>query len=375
MHLLLVISSLGGGGAERVIVRLAEAWTAHGVHVTVATFAPSESDFYPLPPGVARRSMPDDARGVRSLWPGPIARVRWLRTVMREVAPHAVISFTDRTNVVALLASRGWGLPVLVSERIDPEMYSPGRLWAVLRRMVYPLATTIVVQTRKIQRWSERLFPRVRTRVIPNPAPVELPPFSGTTQPTILAVGRFGPQKGFDVLIDAFAQIAPRHPEWQLRILGDGELRPQLEQQIERQCLAGRVELPGRCHNVLEQLAAAGLFVLSSRFEGFPNVLVEAMACGRAVVSTNCSSGPADLIEPGQNGILVPVDDAAALAAAMEELIDDPLLRAKLGHSAAEIRERLSMATILQMWNNALAESGCRLPESSESTSQVSRAA
>ncbi len=375
MHLLLVISSLGCGGAERVITRLAEAWVASGVQVTLATFDRPEGDFCPLVPGIHRRSMPEERQRAKQYIPGPMARCQWLRAVMRESSPQAIISFVDRTNVVTLLASRGLKIPVLVSERTDPEMYSPGRIWELLRRVLYPSAAAIVVQTQKVRQWSERLFPRTRSRVIPNPVPVGLPSVSGATISKILAVGRLGSEKGFDVLIQAFAQIAERHPTWQLRILGDGPLRTPLEQQIEALGLTGRVELPGRCRDVLEQLSEAGMFVLSSRFEGFPNALVEAMACGRAVISTNCPSGPSDLIETGRNGVLVPVDDAQALAVNMEQLLVDPRARTRLGQAASEIRDQLSMTRVLQLWNDTLTQCGCSMPERLNIAAPESRAA
>ncbi len=374
MHLLLVISSLGCGGAERVITRLAEAWVASGVQITLATFDRPEGDFYPLVPGIRRRSMPEERQRAKQYIPGPMARCQWLRAVMRESSPQAVISFVDRTNVVTLLASRGLKIPVIVSERIDPEHYSPGRHWEILRRLIYPAADAIVVQTRKVGVWSNRLFPRTHTCVISNPIPSVLPPIPATTTSSkILAVGRLESQKGFDVLIQAFAQIAERHPTWQLRILGDGPLRTSLEQQIEALGLTGRVELPGRCRDVLEQLSEAGLFVLSSRFEGFPNALVEAMACGRAVISTNCPSGPSDLIETGRNGVLVPVDDAQTLAVNMEQLLVDPQARTRLGQAASEIRDQLSMTRVLQLWNAVLVQCGCPIQVQPNSADRETR--
>ena len=126
---------------------------------------------------------------------------------------------------------------------------------------------------------------------------------------------------------------------------------------------------------MLEQLAGAGMFVLSSRFEGFPNALVEAMACGRAVISTNCSSGPQDLIEMGRNGLLVPADNADQLALRMEQLILDPRLRSQLGNAALKIRADLSMGKVLWMWNSELTRCGCPVVERGEMLESTSRAA
>ena len=343
------------------MTRLAEAWVTSGVRVTLATFDGRAGDFYLLREGIVRRSMRDEPGRRGRFVPGPIARTFWLRSVICETSPDAVISFTDRTCVVTLLASIGLRVPVIVSERTDPEMYSPGRAWEYLRRILYPSASAIVVLTEKVRGWSQRLFPRVRTRVIPNPVPGNLPSPSNSPRSMILAVGRLEPEKGFDSLIDAFSQIAARHPDWRLRILGEGQERQRLEQRISALGLVDRVEMPGRRHDVLNQLAEAGIFVLSSRFEGFPNALVEALACGRAGVSTNCSSGPSDLIEHEQNGLLVPVGDSEALAAAMERLLVDPALRVRLGQAALQIRDRLSISVVMRKWNDVLSECGCQV--------------
>ncbi len=376
MRVLLVISSLGGGGAERVMSRLAEAWAASGVHVTLATFDGRAGDFYRLGTDVHRRSLRDERGPDRTFWPGIVVRTRWLQSVIHDTQPSAIVSFTDRTNVVALLATRGTGLPVIVSERIDPSMHNPGRVWSWMRRLVYPRASAIVVQTEAVARWSGRHFPATCTRVISNPAPEHVPPWTGLGLDEIVAVGRLNSQKGFDVLIDAFSRIHQRHPHWRLRILGEGEERPRLEQQVLKRGLTQRVELAGRCSDALEQIARAGIFVLSSRYEGFPNVLVEAMACGRPVISTDCRSGPADMIDPGRNGWLVPVGDTGALAQALDRLISAPEERLRMGRAATELRTQLSMGTVLAQWNAVLAECGCSVPsERQESASGLPRAA
>ncbi len=354
MHLLLVISSLGGGGAERVMTRLAEAWVTTGTRVTLATFDGHSGDFYPLSPGITRRSLTDERAGQRDLLPGPLRRIRWLRSVIRDAAPDAIISFTDRTNVVTLLAAKGLRIPVIVSERIDPEMYDPGRVWSVARQVVYPSASAIVVQTRGIAQWAQCHFPRTRTVVIPNPAPENVPWGSSEERQEIIAVGRLTPQKGFDVLIEAFARIESAWPAWRLRILGEGEDRSKLEGLIAPRKLTTRIELAGRQSNAIDQIAGASIFVLSSRYEGFPNVLVEALATGRAVVATDCRSGPSDLIEDGVNGLLVPPEDPAALARGLERLMADAALRRRLGAAALAIRDHLSIGAILQQWNDLL---------------------
>lgn len=351
MHLLLVISSLGGGGAERVMSLLANGWTASGVQVTLATFESSTGDFYPLEGSISRRSFNDESLDHKTILPGSIRRTRWLRKVMQQVRPDVVISFTDRTNVLALLAAQGLDVPVIVSERVDPTMYDPGQIWRIGRRLTYPGATAIVVQTREIQQWAYRRFPGSPTVIIPNPAPDLVPSGAQSPLPQIIAAGRLTHQKGFDLLLDAFSQVASRNPDWNLKILGEGEARSKLEAQIRRLGLAGRATLAGHCSDAIDQIAASSIFVLSSRFEGFPNVLVEAMSTGRAVVATACRSGPADLVEHGINGLLVPPEDVSALASAMGRLMANPRDRICLGSAARAIQERLSLRNILEQWN------------------------
>ena len=351
MRLLLVISSMGGGGAERVMSLLANGWAASGVQVTLATFESSAKDFYPLEGSISRRSFNDECLDHRTILPGSIRRTRWLREVIQQVGPNVAISFTDRTNVLALLAARGLDVPVIVSERVDPTMYDPGQIWRIGRRLTYPGATAIVVQTREIQRWAHHRFPGSPAVIIPNPAPDLVPPGAQSPLPQIIAAGRLTHQKGFDLLLDAFSQVASRHPDWNLKILGEGEARSKLEAQIRQLGLVGRATLAGQCFDAIDQIAASSIFVLSSRFEGFPNVLVEAMSTGRAVVATDCRSGPADLVNHGINGLLVPPEDVSALAIAMEHLMVNPADRIRLGSSARTIQERLSLRNIIEQWN------------------------
>jgi glycosyltransferase involved in cell wall biosynthesis len=332
------------------------------VQVTLATFDSAEGDFYPLAETIARRSYNDESSGQKKILHSSIQRTRWLRRVMQQTRPDTVISFTDRTNVLTLLAAQGLDIPVIVSERVDPTMYDPGRAWRIGRRLTYPTATAIVVQTGEIEQWARLHFPRTRAVIIPNPAPVSVPPGDRTPIPQIIAAGRLTRQKGFDLLLDAFSHVASRWPEWNLKILGEGEARPELEARIRQLGLVDRVTLAGQRSDALDQIAASSIFVLSSRFEGFPNVLVEAMSTGRAVVSTDCRSGPADLVDHGINGLLVPPEDVSALTSAMEQLMANPADRIRLGSSARTIHERLSLKNILDQWNRLIQECCSQIP-------------
>lgn len=167
-------------------------------------------------------------------------------------------------------------------------------------------------------------------------------------------MGRLDRQKGFDLLIEAFSRIAAKHPDWSVHILGDGSERAALEALIESKHLAGRVVLRGWVDDPVAELRAAELFVLSSRFEGFPNALLEAMACGLPAVACDCPGGPAEIIRAGTDGLLVPPEDTAALAAALEQLMSDDELRARLAGRASEVKRRFSVERFFEQWEAVL---------------------
>jgi GalNAc-alpha-(1->4)-GalNAc-alpha-(1->3)-diNAcBac-PP-undecaprenol alpha-1,4-N-acetyl-D-galactosaminyltransferase len=356
----LLISSLRAGGAERVISLMASHWAAAGRAVTLITFSgPSEAPFYPLHEEVRLRPLGIDraSGGAARAVLNNARRLPILRAAVAESRPDAAICFLDRANVLTLLATAGLGVPVVVSERIDPRHRVLGRSWRALRLLSYPLAARVVGQTRAAV---DFFPPRIRRRgaVIPNP--VQRPPGADTPMPrapgerTLLAMGRLERQKGFDMLLRAFAQVAPARPDWRLAIWGEGPLRGELEAQRDALGLAGRVRLPGLTRTPGAAMAGADLFALSSRYEGFPNVLCEAMACGLAPVSFDCPSGPRELIRDGVDGLLAPAGDEAALAAALARLMDDEGERRRLAARAPEVLERFSTTKVMELWDALL---------------------
>src|SRR5262249_25449025 len=152
--------------------------------------------------------------------------------------------------------------------------------------------------------------------------------------------GRLVPSKGFDVLIDSFSRIAARHQEWNLVIAGKGPEQTALDAQVRRLGLGGRVKLAGWFADPSEALGSAGLFVMSSRYEGFPNALLEAMAAGLPVISFDCDSGPSEIIRDNVDGVLVPAGDVALLERAMERLMSDETERRRLGECARDVVRR-----------------------------------
>lgn len=362
MRITLVISSLRAGGAERVLSLMASYWADQGWPITLLTLSgSSETPFYPLHPAVSYRPLGVDAvseqlgRAVAN----NARRLGVLREAVRTSKPDVVISFLDRANVLTLLATVGLGIPVVVSERIDPRHRVLGQSWKLLRQLTYPLAARVVAQTEAALSY----FPahiRRHGAVVPNPV---LRPH-GADQPvahmpgtrTLVAVGRFYPQKGFDLLLRAFAQVAPAHPEWQLDIWGEGPLRGELEALRDSLGLSERVRLPGLTREPGAQMAGADMFVLSSRYEGFPNVLCEAMACGLPVISFDCPSGPREIIRHGENGLLVTPADSDALAVALGRLMADNDARRALAAHAPEVLSRFGLPKVMLLWETLLQE-------------------
>lgn len=357
-RLVLVISSMQGGGAERVMALLAGEWTRRGYPVTLITLDDAP-DVYALPAEVRRirLGLTGNSTGrldaLRRNW----ERLRGLNRAILAENPLAVISFMDRTNVLTLLALRRVPFPVIVSERIDPRHYPMGRGWEVLRQKLYPRASAVVLQTHAVAQWAATFLPARKIHVLPNPVVVpedigaaEASPEGLPPGPYLVAMGRLDRQKGFDLLLKAFAAITAKFPDHHLVILGEGSERLALEALREQLQLGRRVHLPGRMAEAWPILRRAEAFVMSSRFEGFPNALLEAMALGLPVISYNCPSGPGEILSDGQTGLLVKPEDVPGLAQAMERLLSAPGLRQQLGLAAREATRAYDVATIAGSW-------------------------
>jgi glycosyltransferase involved in cell wall biosynthesis len=266
----------------------------------------------------------------------------------------------DKANILLSLAA--WGLPnmvVLGSEHIHPPQLPLNRFWAALRRYCYSHLAAVTALTTESRDWLLHHTRVKKVAVIPNAAPWPLPTqepllipqaIMPPGQKLLLAVGRLSEQKGFDLLIDAFGQIAAQQADWHLAILGEGPLRTALLAQIRQAGLEDRISLAGRAGNVGDWYQTADLYVMSSRFEGFGNTLAEALAYGVPAVSFDCDTGPRDIIRHQVDGLLVPSGDVAALAESLNQLMSDGSLRQEFGAKAIEARERFSMEKIVSMW-------------------------
>jgi glycosyltransferase involved in cell wall biosynthesis len=381
VRITLIISKLGAGGADRAMTAIGNYWAAHRREVTLITLAALHGDFYTVDQRVRRvglgllASADTPVRHVRD----NLQRVKHLRRAIRASRPDVVISFNAQTNVLTLLASLGLDVPVIVCEQIDPRQYRIGPLWETLRRIVYPQADAVVVVASALRDWAQRVVRKEAVYFIPNPMAVALNGSDDaderrSPEHTIAAMGRLTHQKGFDFLLQAFSRCVKKHSDWSLIIIGEGEERKRLESLSAKLGITAAVSFPGQVSDPVPILRAADLFVMSSRYEGLPLALLEAMACGLAVISTDCPTGPGEIIRDEVDGVLVRPNDVEALASAMDRLMGDPAERQRLGARAIEVAERFSIEKIMNMWDELLTHT-CTVQNTLGNGSSITRPA
>ena len=343
------------------MTQMANYWSEDSHHVSILTFESSNTSFYPLSNSVKWHAI--DIKSQSSSWIrgflNNLKRIYQIRRAILTIKPDYIISFVFTTNILILLATRFLNCPLIISERNHPDYAMMTRLtWYWLRRVLYPMADHLVVQTREIKDWFHRYNNSIH--IIANPvgtvqevaetsSEVTLP--SGKS---IVAMGQLSPQKGFDLLLKVFAKIHQTYKEWNLIILGTGPMKEELVLQAGQLGIERYLHLPGLVTNPFSVLKKCDLFVLSSRYEGLPNVLLEAMACGLPVVSFDCPSGPSEVIRDKVNGLLVPLKDLDALQDAIESLIKDEKLRLSLGREAVKVQDQFSLEKVMSQWNNLL---------------------
>jgi glycosyltransferase involved in cell wall biosynthesis len=331
-RLSIFVPTLLGGGTERVASVLANGFARRG-HAVDLLLARGEGPYL--------ADISPDVRIVDFNKSGVAACLPQLTRYLRRERPQAVLSMLSHASVIALLANRLAGGPsrVVAAERssfaeCQRHYRAPrDRLMRMMMRVTYPWASKVIVVSDAMIDELQRGIGIERARIlsIPNPvvpddidararAPFDCDLF-GQGRPVIVAAGRLEFEKDFDVLIRAVGLLRARR-DVALVILGEGSERPRLERLVAELGLSDHVRLPGFVGNPFPFMRAAAIFVLSSRFEGMPGVLVQAMACGTPVVSTDCRTGPREVLEGGKWGTLVPVGDAAALAAGIAESLD-----------------------------------------------------
>jgi GalNAc-alpha-(1->4)-GalNAc-alpha-(1->3)-diNAcBac-PP-undecaprenol alpha-1,4-N-acetyl-D-galactosaminyltransferase len=259
------------------------------------------------------------------------------------------------SNIYVALASKLKRIPCIISERIHPEYYDIGRFWNFVRKKTYPLATKLVVQTPSIKAYFETFMKSAQLVIIKNPLAPELAAkrdLKITKDSIILNVGRLDYQKNQDLLIKAFANV--KNEGWMLNIIGEGVNRSTYEDLIKSLKIENKAKLLGNKTDVDTYYNKSSIFVFSSRFEGFPNALTEAMYFGLPSISTDCPSGPSELISDGYNGFLIPVEDQQALEIQLQKLMNDSNLRAKFSENSIKTTEEFQSNVIAGHWKTII---------------------
>ena len=403
----LVLPHLGAGGAQKVALIAARHFAVQGLKVKLVTLIPGHPVAHTLPDGIPLLEL--GAPTNRSWWarggrfslaqldklirlffqlqlrwfagwfqarvdPGArglamqlfrvgteataCLRLRQLRREFRRQRPHRVLALLTRTNITCCCAA--WDLPIhlVVSERNDPSLQLLPEVWQRLRPLAYRRADVVTANTAGVLSALESMGSWQRLALLPNPLPGA--PKAGargdqSRASGFISVARLVPQKGLDVLIAALPRLSGSAAEWQVFLVGDGPEREALQQQADDLGVSSRLRCLGFRSNPDQFLAEAAVFVLPSRFEGMPNALLEAMAAGLAVIVTDASPGPLEVVEPGVSGLVVPSDDPAALAEAMQALASDPERCRRMGAAAKARIAGLDWPQLEPLWRSILA--------------------
>lgn len=343
-----VTNSLSGGGAERVMSIISNHLCNNNYTVKIILLQKKDIayDFNDKVELICRENIkPRDILG----------QIKFIRNVMKKNKGALFVSFFTHQNLYTILASIGVRVKVLVSERNDPYTSFPKKIGFIIRNALYKshFCNEIVCQTKGAAKYYKDAINR-DCPIIPNPLKEDLPEaFIGERKKNVVAVGRLNAQKNYRLLVDAFREFSKTHPDYTLEIYGDGYLKDKIQGYLERNNLDDRIHLCGFCKDVHSRIIDAGMYVMSSDFEGLSNAMLEALALGLPVISTDHPPGGArEYIRNFENGILTPVKDVEEMTKAMCFMADNPEKAKEMGINALKLRQELSTNTICQKWKD-----------------------
>ena len=352
MHIAFLILNLGSGGAERSVSALSSRMAECGHTVTVLALTGTES-FYAFSDAVNVRylNMPELPRGRQRAF-AVLRRAKALRKAVKTLHPDILVGMSHIMSAYAVFCTVGTSVRAVGTERANPFLLYANPAMTLLRRTAAFFCDGFVCQTKKARSFFPKSVQK-KAAVIPNA--VFNPTVFETTVPAvrqknITALGRLDHNKGFDLLLRAFSVVHQAFPDYTLTIFGEGEKRGELLELAEELHIGQAVRLPGVSRDAIHTIAESSAFVLSSRSEGMPNALLEAMAAGVPCVASRCDMGPEELIEDGVNGLLVPVENADAITDALCRILHSPELSASLSTNALHIRTTHGIAEITDRW-------------------------
>ena len=345
----IVTMELGWGGAERVLSELMKEWVRTGNKVTLVQTRPGIfGESYPIPEGVNNITFQIKSKNRFEQYAKEIIA---LFRYMKNNPDTSMLAFSNASIRIVAVCSMFFHNRIVFSERNDPRHSPQTEFLRWLRYKLYNLADTCVFQTHQAM----SLFPKKVQKkgiVIPNPVNPDLPPaHNGERNKTIITACRLEPQKNLPMLINAFAMLHKSNPDYLLEIYGEGSEYEKLQGLIDQLGLADYACLKGRTLSIYEVMKNSAIYVCSSDYEGLSNSLIEALALGMSVISTDHPIGGAsEMIEDHVNGLLIPVGDVNALYCAMKYLIENPDAARKLAENASHIKEKWPIEKIAQKW-------------------------
>lgn len=364
MRIILLTSSLDLGGTERVVASLCNEWASRGDEVTlILTYSGGAKVFYPLSEQAELISLAEIVGASNFNMLTYAQRLYALRRLIAERSADVIVSFLPNVNVATILSSAFLGIPLIICERSYPLALTRFHVLNVLRKQTYRFADMLTVQTDGIAETFKKNYPGLKAvHTIPNALPADIAGYKKRSQgkrKILLSLGRLAPEKQLDSLLDAFERLAPQFPDWDLHMYGGGPLMATLERHIRAAGLQERIFLMGPTSTPWDVMARADAFVMVSRYEGFPNALLEAMGIGLPCVAFDCPTGPSEITRGGKDALLVPLNDYEGLDAALASLMGDEALREELGRKAREsVFTRFGHAQVMALWDQLFKQVG-----------------
>jgi GalNAc-alpha-(1->4)-GalNAc-alpha-(1->3)-diNAcBac-PP-undecaprenol alpha-1,4-N-acetyl-D-galactosaminyltransferase len=352
MRIAFLIPTLSSGGAERVATMLCSEWCRQGHDIHLITYAEKGDPAYELAPGIHWHKLAPLLKSAGFLLRS-LGRILAIRRCLGGIEPDVLVCFLTEANVTSIAAATGFRFPVVVSERVHPGFHAISAVHAFLRRLTYPRAKALIVQTETIAAWCRQHL-RAEVVVIPNPvrqsATPEIRESDGLRRRVIVAMGRLEHQKGFDLLIEAFAPLASQYPDWQVEVLGEGSARSVLDKQIRAAGMADRITLMGLVTDGESRLRSAEIYCHPARYEGFPNALAEALASGCCVIASDAPGAMAELLADGTYGLLAKANDAADLRRQLAAAMASEETRRHFQAVAARAVDAFDVVAIAARW-------------------------
>lgn len=342
-----ILGGMGRGGAERVISILSNHYIQNGWEVDILMLLNNRVE-YELHSNITLIDLSNEKKSRLRMLP------YWLKSIrsyIKKTKPTVLVSFAARISIICLFAKMFIKVPIIISERNDPKADTRGRFAKMLIPLLYTKADKIIFQTE----YAKSCFNiKIQALGVIIYNPVNIMCFAQEEkQNKIVNIGRLDPQKNQKLLISAFKGVLEQYPDYKLEIYGSGILKGELIRYIGELNINNNVSLEGNVLDLHERIKDAKIMVLSSDFEGLSNALLEAMMMGLPCISTTCA-GATEIINDGNNGLLVPVGDKESMTKAMLKLIENKELALSLGNEAKNVAKLVSQENVIGKWDDVI---------------------